>query len=392
MKELLRRPNVARILGAVRRGEATTQRELVRRLELTKSSVSDAVQDLIRCGLLEEGEAAADGTVGRRPRLLRFRPDFGQIISLDIGGTSLRGAVLDMDGRMLARDSVHTVVSELGERTRAMIERLLSSSHVTRPLGIVVGAAGVVDRRTQTVLDSPSLGEFNSRTIKDVLSYYDLPWLIENDVNLAALGEHWLGAAKGYKNVICLAVGTGIGAGIVIDGRIYRGAHGFAGEVGYFYQKESPPLEHYTSYGDLETVAAGAGLAMRAASDGEIRGVGNSKVTGSDVVPSLFARARAGEDFSRSLADAAAVHLGIAVGNMISLIDPDVLVLSGGIGFNQADYLLPRVREIAEKIAPPGLRGRLRIVRGGLGDDAGLVGGAHLVQLEQGFFGALESE
>src|SRR5690606_19503618 len=125
-----------------------------------------------------------------RPRLLRFRPDFGQIISLDIGGTSLRGAVLDMDGRMLARDSVHTVVSELGERTRAMIERLLSSSHVTRPLGIVVGAAGVVERRTQTVLDSPSLGEFNSRTIKDVLSYYDLPWLIENDVNLAALGEH----------------------------------------------------------------------------------------------------------------------------------------------------------------------------------------------------------
>lgn len=337
--------------------------------------------------MYDGGEGQSTAT-GRKPRRLVFAQGYGQIIAVDLGGTTLRAAVVDLDGAVLARaqEPVHRRLLE--DRLARIIGRMLAHEKVGRPLAIGIGVAGTVDRARGIVLDAPALERSHWDVIGAIRTASSLPVALDNDVNLAALGEQWKGAARGHANVACLSVGTGIGAGLIIDGQLYRGARGLAGEAGHLYQRSVGPEQAYETFGDLELQAAGYGIARRAqevlapaasrhppapaSAGGEIS---PPRSRAADAQP-VFLAAEEGDRRAAEIVEHAATEIGIAVGNIISLLDPEIVVLLGGIGMGQAPRLLPTIRDVVQRITPPGSRGQVAIVGGELGDDAVLIGAA----------------
>lgn len=370
---------------------------MARSLHLTKSSISDAVRSLIRLGLVRERGHAHISTAGRKPRRLFFAGEFGQIIALDLGGTTLRAAVVDLDGAVLSRVQEDANPSLLEAQLARLTRRMLAQRAARRPLAVGIGVAGTIDRRQRVVLDAPAF-ERRDWPLAAVLHIAvsqpaggALPIVLDNDVNLAALGEQWRGAAQGRANVVCLSIGTGIGAGVIVDGRLYRGARGLAGEAGYLYQRPDAPLRVYDTFGDLELQAAGVGITRRAQEahrdpgsltaprDGSGTHAGGTP-HGADGAHAVFLAAEAGDSISTGVIEHAATQIGIAVGNVVSLLDPEMVVLVGGIGLGQAPRLLPAIREVVRRIAPPVAREQVAIVGGELGDDAVLIGAACAAQ------------
>ena len=336
-------------------------------------------------------------TAGRKPRRLFFAGAFGQIIALDLGGTTLRAAVVDLDGTVLCRVQEDANPSLLEAQLARLIRRMLAERTARRPLAVGIGVAGTVDRQQGIVLDAPAF-ERQDWPLAAVLHAAvlqppggALPIVLDNDVNFAALGEQWRGAAQGRANVVCLSIGTGIGAGVIVNGRLYRGARGLAGEVGYLYQRPDAPVRAYDTFGDLELQAAGVGITRRALQAREnplslaappygAAGDVDGSPDGADGARAVFLAAEAGDTISTGIIDQAAIQIGIAVGNVVSLLDPEMIVLVGGIGLGQAPRLLPAIREVVRRIAPPVAREQVAIVGGELGDDAVLIGAACAAQ------------
>lgn len=391
MDTVLGRTNIRRVLALIRERPGISRSELARTLHLTKSSVSDAVQWLIDAGLVYDGGQGQTTAIGRKPRRLVFAQGYGQIIAVDLGGTTLRAAVVDLDGTVLARtqEPIHRRLLE--DRLTRMIDQMLTHDTVGRPLAIGIGVAGTIDCDRGIVLDAPALERSNWDVTGAIRSAADLPVALDNDVNFAALGEQWKGAARGHANIVCLSIGTGIGAGLIINGQIYRGARGLAGEAGHLYQGSAPPDQAYDTFGDLELQAAGHGIARRAqdsiapASSNPAPPASSSSKSPSPLsraaeAEPVFLAADEGDRAAALIVEHAVAHLGIAVGNIISLLDPEMVVLLGGVGLGQAPRLLPAIRDVVQRITPPGSRGRVAIVVGALGDDAVLIGAACAAQ------------
>jgi predicted NBD/HSP70 family sugar kinase len=374
MEAALARANVRRALALIRERPGISRAELARALHLTKSSVYD-------------GGRGQTSATGRKPRQLVFARSFGQIVTVDLGGSTLRAAAVDLDGTILAQAREPVDRRHLEDRLTRIVGRMLAHEQVRRPLAVGIGVAGTVDRVQGIVLDAPALARANWDIFGVLRAVSALPVALDNDVNLAALGEQWKGAARGHANVVCLSVGTGIGAGLIIDGHLYRGARGLAGEAGHLYQRPGRPEQIYETFGDLELEAAGYGIARRAqealaptASRGVSAGESTSRPQRSANAHSVFLAAEKGDRASVEIVQNAATKIGIAVGNIISLLDPEIVVLLGGIGLGQANRLLPAVRDVVRHITPPGSRGHVTIVGGDLGDDAVLIGAACAAQ------------
>ncbi len=384
MEAALARANVKLALALIRERPGISRTELARALHLTKSSVSDAVQSLIAAGMVYDGGRGHTAATGRKPRQLVFARGFGQIVAIDLGGSTLRAAAMDLDGTILTHAREPVDKPHLEDRLTRIVGRMLAHEKVRRPLAVGIGVAGTVDRGQGIVLDAPALARANWDICGVLRAVSALPVALDNDVNLAALGEQWKGAARGHANVVCLSVGTGIGAGLIVDGHLYRGAHGLAGEAGHLYQRPGRPEHTYQTFGDLELEAAGYGIAKRAQ---EILSPTASRAVSSGVRPqrsadalAVFLAAEEGDRASVEIVQTAATRIGIAVGNIISLLDPEIVVLLGGIGLGQAHRLLPAIRDVVQHITPPGSRGHVSIVEGNLGDDAVLIGAACAAQ------------
>jgi glucokinase len=197
-----------------------------------------------------------------------------------------------------------------------------------------------------------------------------VPVRVENDVNLATLGEMWRGAGRGRRHLLFVAPGTGIGGGVIIDGRLHRGAHHFAGEIGY----SCPGPEHleadYGLLGRLEALASGPGLLRRA------RQRLGERLPADATARDVFEMARAGDAEAIALCEETATLIGIAVGNAVTVLDPEIVVFGGGLS-REGEALLSRVREVVYRVVPV----RPEIVISALGEDAQLYG-AVLVALE----------
>jgi len=194
-----------------------------------------------------------------------------------------------------------------------------------------------------------------------------VPVQVENDVNMAALGEMWRGAGRGHRHILFVAPGTGIGGGVIIDGRLHRGAHRFAGEIGY----SCPGPEHleadYGLLGRLEALASGPGLLRRA------RQRLGERLPADATARDVFEMARAGDAEAIALCEETATLIGIAVGNVVTVLDPEIIVFGGGMS-REGEALLSRVREVVYRIVPV----KPEIVVSTLGEDAQLYGAALL--------------
>ncbi|MEN6644362.1 MAG: ROK family protein [Armatimonadia bacterium] len=295
------------------------------------------------------------------------------IIGLDVGGTRLSAALVRLDGRVLnvarertpqcgeaALELLFEMVRDLQQTTKAL---------AAPPAGIGIGFGGPVDFGTQTIVRSHHVEGWKPGLPMARLfaERFGLPVVVDNDANCGGLGETKFGAAHGYRNVLYVNIGTGIGGAVILNGEIHHGAHSTAGEIGHSVVLPGGPVCTCDKCGCLEALSSGSAIGRegRAAGMGEVTGreVGESALTGEPVAVEVVARA--------------ARWLGLAIGNAANLIDPEIIVLGGGVPELGEAFLGP-AREAYRATAMPAAR-ETPVVAAALGYDAGVVGAAALM-------------
>ncbi|MBX3244540.1 MAG: ROK family protein [Acidobacteria bacterium] len=306
-----------------------------------------------------------------------------QVLAADLGGTNLRMAVVGEDGEILYRIRGATPPKRTREEVTGLILDLAAqcikeADNGTAISGFGIAAPAVVDQNKGFIRAAPNLPDLNGYAISDDLAkQLDLPVVLENDATAAGIGENWLGASKGFDNSICLTLGTGVGGGLIVNGQPLRGVDGTAGEVGHVCVEPFGAPCGCGSVGCLEQYSSATAVVKMARllkaefpssildADGALTSldVYNAAVDGDDLATEVFRRF--------------GFYLGIAMGGLVNLLNPEVIVIGGGASqawplFIDAarDEMIKRAfREPAE---------RVKLVRAGLGDDAGILGVAKL--------------
>lgn len=304
------------------------------------------------------------------------------VLAIDIGGTKLAAGVVDRSGRVLVRAEVPTRADEglepvLGRIVglgRGLMERPEACSLAIRQVG--VGCAGPVDRRRGLVLNPPNLPGWHSVPLRDRLqAALELPVVLENDANAAALGEFRYGAGAGARSLVYYTVSTGIGGGIVLEGKLWHGFADAAGEVGHVTVLPDGPRCGCGNVGCLEAIASGPSMVRRAR---ELLEAGRPSRLRDD--PAFTARelaeaVRAGDPLAREVWDEAVRCLGIGVGAVISILAPERIVIGGGV--SQAGDLLfvPLRAEVRRRVMLVPVES-VPILPAALGRDVGILGAA----------------
>jgi len=356
----MRALNQRLVLERLRKHGEATRPQIATDTGLSKPTVGQALLDLERHGLVRATGRSLPGP-GRAAVVYQAAPDAGHVVGVDIGRRAIRIAVADLDGSIVARlDEPNRCrsASALVRTVRESVSRAVASAGLAPDdvVSTVVGTPGIPDPSAGTVHRAPNLPGWERRgllrELEEALSEDGSDVLVENDANLCAVGEHALGAALGVDVLVCLTVGTGIGMGLLVGGRLFRGAHGAAGEIADLpYGPDSPGADS-RSPGPMETAAAAHAVVEAA----HARGLAHAR-TAKDV----FRLARSG--------DAEAAKLAYIVAAVTAVLDPGLVVLGGGIGGN-ADLLAEPMRRTLAATIPvvPD------IVAGQLGEDAVLAG------------------
>jgi predicted NBD/HSP70 family sugar kinase len=342
---LLKRLNERTVLETIRAGAPISRAEISRRVGISKPTVSLALQSLLDAGLVREARRGPDGP-SYGAVFFEPIPDAAFVLGLDLGVRFLRGAVCDLTGEIRARQDVELRGADAEGALRA-IESLHASLVDGAALppdridGVVLGVPGIVDTATSTLqLTTPNIPGLEGKPFGEELRQrLGVTVTLENDVNLAAVGERWAGAARGVDDFAFLSVGTGTGVGLVLGGELHRGNHGAAGEVDW-------ALAGTTD--DLDPSADGvAALAARLVSTGAAE---------TTIVPpydarDIFTAARDGDPVAREVVDQAARRIAAHIAPIAAVADPALVVLGGGLGTN-GDLLLEPVRALLSEWVP----------------------------------------
>lgn len=308
------------------------------------------------------------------------------IVAVDLGGTKFRLAVCDADGRIF-KQSVHETRAREGAeavfaRIVAAIREFVGDARIG---GIGLGAPGPLDVQRGVILQAPNIPGIDGFSIKARLeAEFGVPAFIGNDANLAALGEQRWGAGRGCAHMIYVTISTGIGGGIIVDNRLLLGARGFAGEVGHQTIDAFGPLCNCGNVGCLEALASGPAIARLALDDIRKGRASNlldlvnrdhTKITAAVVAQA----ARGGDKLSKRTFERAGFYIGLGLVSLLHNFDTQRFVLGGGIAINTWDLFAPEMFKTFDKYAMKSMRDGVEIVPAQLGDDAGLVGAAALV-------------
>ncbi|MBE3575818.1 MAG: ROK family protein [Firmicutes bacterium] len=384
----VRRHNLSLLLDTIEALGPISRAGLSRVTGLSQPTVGAAIEALIRSGLVRPvGTGESSG--GRPPTMLEFNATHGFVVGIDLGGTNIKVGLTDLRGRVLCRIEEPTPKhQELGPGavTRAIfgaVERAVDEAEVDwdKVLAIGVGAPGVTDPDTGTVSLAPAVG-WEKTPVRSLLSQkFHIPVRVDNDVNAAAMAEQAFGYGREYPSFVFVAIGTGIGAGVVINSQLYRGATCAAGELGYMVIDHAWNPASVRDFGCLESMAAAPAIARYAQRvlAGESRGnAGPSHGTASPSATSvgpeeLFKAAEEGYEPAKQAVSQIASYLAAALTNVAVLLDPHAIILGGGIS-QAGDTLLNPVRERMKQLSPV-----LPVIRvSALGADAGLLGAAAL--------------
>jgi glucokinase-like ROK family protein len=377
------------VLNDVREHGHRSRPEIIHATGLSRAVVAQRVSELLDRGLLQEG-ALGPSTGGRAPRQLHFRSDGGHVLAADLGATSIDVAVADLSGKVLVSlDEPADIADGPGQilaRVDELFQQALSSGeHIPGELwGIGLGVPGPVEFGTGRVVAPPIMPGWGEFPIRDVFTEkYGAPVWVDNDVNVMTLGELRAGVAQGHSTVLLVKIGTGIGAGIVIDGRLHRGAQGSAGDVGHIQVTHDPSvLCRCGKVGCLEALAGGAALARDAtalAQSGESAVLAerlNEK--GSLEAADVAWAAGRGDAHSANLITNAGHLIGEMLSTAVHFLNPSLVVIGGGVA-NVGDQLLAAIRETVYGHSLPLATRELQVRRSGLGSRSGVVGVSTMV-------------
>ncbi len=315
------------------------------------------------------------------------------VLAIDLGGTKIITAIISNKGQMIAREYCLTLAGEgpqsVINRVLSAIDRLLSLKNIdsSKPGSISLAAAGAIDYERGLVTLSPNLPGWNDIPLRDIVrEKYGVNTFLLNDASAATLGEHRFGAGKGVNNLIYLAVGTGIGGGIIINGRLYSGLCGSAGEVGHMTIDVNGPKCNCGNIGCLETLVSGTAVAkeaIRRINQGErssLTEIVEGKIE-NITAEEVSLAAQGGDSLALELISKAATYLGVGMVNLVNIFNPEMAIIGGGMA-KMGDLLLNPVRQVVRERAFSLSARAVRIVPAQLGDDAGVLGAA-IFALEQ---------
>jgi predicted NBD/HSP70 family sugar kinase len=361
--------------------------EIARSIHVSPSTVGRGVEALLEQHILTETGSRTPTKAGRPSTLLQFLPRIGSVITIDLRLTEAHAATTDLGGKVLDRTvrdlrpagdapaDPHQSVEDLMTLIQELIDRL----EPDLPLqAIVVGAPSLVGATDGVIEWAPSLG-WQDLPLRDLLQgRFDLPVLIENDVNLAALGEFWKGAGRSVSsNLVFVSVGTGIGAGIIIDGRLYRGATNAAGEVAYFITDVKVLRDNAMQIADLENRVGRDGL-IRSAQivaqrypTSQLADLLTSQ-SGTVRTSDILLLAEAGDQAARVIFNELVEILTIVACNIAVFLDPEMIILGGPSDWRWSSLIPEIQRHIGSSLLRP-----VNLQPSQLGNDAVILGGAY---------------
>lgn len=368
---LVRALNEQVIIDAVLEVGRITRAELARLTGLSHPTVSSLIQTLEAHGIVKADGLETTGA-GRPATVYRVNRLAGHAFAIDLGGTKLRAAITDVVGEVIVertiptpQDDIRTLVSSIVK----LYEQMKAETDVAGGVAAAcIGIPGVVQEGGHHIESAFNLPPLNDTDIpSEIQRRTGLPVIVENDVNLAAVGERWKGAGRNADNFVAISIGTGIGMGIVIGGELYRGGRGAAGEIGFLPIGADPFDPSVQEHGGpLEVAAAAGGIRRRM-----VRGVADRPLTSLDVgssVRDIFDAASAGDPFAVEIIAEEARLIAMAIGGVTAVLDPSLVVLGGGIGANP--LLIDPVRQHLTRLVP----NPPRVESSTLGDRASLEG------------------
>lgn len=295
-------------------------------------------------------------------------------IGVDIGGTNIPASLVDEKGRIIQtvekKTDAHDGPEAVTDRITDSIKELMSKTN-TAIMGIGLGVPGALDLDNGVIETSPNLKDWKKVPILKMLKQKTkLDIYMDNDANCAAIAEHWIGGARGSKNAIVMTLGTGVGGGIIINDKIFRGSHGTAGEIGHITIERNGRACACGNLGCLESYASATGAILTA------KELGLQVNTAHDI----FLKAEAGDRTAIESLKESGKHLGIGIACLANIFDPDVIIIGGGFA-SAEKYLFPAAKEEAYKRALKTVMDKIEIKRAELSNNAGVVGAARLVFL-----------
>lgn len=315
------------------------------------------------------------------------------VLAVDLGGTKIIIAVISHQGEIIARQNYNTLADEgpqaVINRIFSGIEEVLGQNNLkpSQLSAISIAAAGIIDIKNGVITDAPNLPGWHNIPLRSVVEEkFKLTTFLINDADAAALGEHRFGAGKGLNNLILLTLGTGVGGGIIINGKLYLGSSGSAAEIGHMIIDVNGPRCQCGKNGCLEAFVSGSAIAAEAKSrisqggkssliemaDGKIEDITAEKV---------YLAAEKGDSLASEVISRAAYFLGIGVVNLVNILNPEMVIIGGSVA-GMGDILLGPVRQVVKEKAFPLLSQAVKIVPARLGNDAGIFGAA-IFALEQ---------
>jgi predicted NBD/HSP70 family sugar kinase len=372
--------NKVRVLELIRNKKEITRADIIRLTQLSAPTVTRIIEALLEKKIIKQDEHGSSKG-GRPPQIIRFDSKNNYVIGIDIGGTTIRAGLSNLDGEFIFEIHRPTalalgfegVMAQVGELIQKLLNRAESKKEMV--FGIGVSVCGIVDSKTGIVAYSPVFNWTNVDVTKELSKYTDLKITIGNDAQLIALGELFYGIGKQYDHFITISLGYGIGSGIVVNRQPFYGWEGYTGELGHIViDPHSKWKGREGIYGTLEALASGYGIAdiakemIEAGEPTSLSELSVSSINTKAVVKAAIE----GDPLATKIIDSAADYIGVAIDTVVKLFNPQAISLSGGILRN--DYLVDRIKRKVESVSLPPYKGKVAILASSFGEEAALMG------------------
>jgi glucokinase-like ROK family protein len=387
----INRLNKIKILGLIREYGTISRAEIVTKSGLSAPTVTRIVNSLINDEKLVLSMGMGSSNGGRPPVLLKFNGQRNYVIGIDLGATAIRGVLSDLNGSFLEEIKIITRLDsgfdEIMDDVANLIGELAASKKKSGRsviYGVGIAVAGLIDMKQNIVAYSPVFDWKNVDIISALEKKVDIPVIFDNVTRLMALGGLCYGKGQRSANFICVNVGYGIGSGIIVNGSLLTGSHGFAGEFGHMtIEKDSDIQCSCKKYGCLEALASGKAIALTAQSRlargqksilNELCDSDISAVTAKMVAEA----ANKGDELALNVFKRAIEYIGIGIANLVNLFNPEMIVIGGGVSM-AGDIFFDTVKEVVGKHVMPSGKGELEIYPVAYGENAALMGAFALI-------------
>lgn len=382
--------NKIKIINLIRSSKGISRADIAKKTRLSPPTVSRIVEDLIEEELvIEVGEGESKG--GRRPTLLEFSGENHYIIGIDLGTTNIYGVLTDLNAQIIAEKKIPTEVKSgfhhVMERTAQVVQDLeeyLGKKKQKRIYGIGMAVAGLINRKRMIVEFSPDFHWHEVDVIGELSKWHDIPIVFDNVTRVMALGELCFGVGRMHRNFVCVNVGYGIGAGIIVDGKPLYGFNGMAGEFGHITLDRDSEIQcDCGNFGCLEALSSGnaiAKAAQRALQKGASSILtemceGNVEFITAEMVANA---AKLGDSLAWDVFENAMEYLGIGIAALINLFNPEIVVIGGGVT-QAGDILFDKVRKVVKARALHKIAQEVEIVPATFGMKAAAMGAVALI-------------